>query len=118
MFGLKENTDLSFLNEKELIQVGIGFNDLVLYFEENIHISITSECEFEDQLSQNENIDDYKKSANLICSLLGSTICNVIGGINGTLELGFSNGCKLKICDDSEHYESYLIKSPFIQIIV
>jgi hypothetical protein len=51
-------------------------------------------------------------------TLLSATIDRFEGHANGTLELVFSNGCRLTILDSNSEYESYDITRPSQTIIV
>ena len=118
MYGLPKNIDLTFLIGKEVIQVSIGFNDLILHFSEEVIITITSECSYMDDKKKLITFDMYPESASLVCRLLGCVTDKVQSEENGTLILGFSNGCTFKIHDDSNNYESYQIKHPLGVITV
>lgn len=51
-------------------------------------------------------------------TLLGATIEKFAGHAKGTLELLFSNGCRLTILDSTGEYKSYDITRPGQTIIV
>ena len=118
MYGLPDNINLDFLKGKELLQVCVGFNDLILNFDENIVLSITSKCRYECSV-KSMDIDNYTSSASLICSMLGKKIIDASSKDGKHLVVKFDNECQLIIYDDSEYYESYLIKgSPNGDIVV
>lgn len=108
MYGLPANIDLSFLEGKELENVSIAFNSMVLNFDEPIRISITSLCRYKYD-GDFIDIDNYPSSASIICSLLGKKIIVANSEDGKNLRLQFDDGYSFIICDDSEHYESYLI---------
>jgi hypothetical protein len=118
MYGLPVDIDLDFLRGKELLQVCVGFNDLILNFEGNVAFSITSQCRYECN-GKSIDIDNYPSSASLICSMLGKKIIDANSIESKHLRLKLDNECHFIIYDDNEHYESYLIKgSPNGDIIV
>ena len=118
MYGLPKNIDLAFLLEKSLQQVCVGFNDLILQFDDDLGITITSECDYESKRDEVTRIEKYPLSASMICQLLGCSIVQAKGAEDGTLVLRFSNEDTLTIYDDSKEYESYQIKHREHLIIV
>ena len=110
MYRLPRNIDLDFLIEKELESVSIAFNSLVLNFDEPIRMTINSRCTYKLSTGYLIEIEDYPKEASLICKLLGKKIVKADGDEFGTLTLAFDNGDVFSVYDDSENYESYMIK--------
>jgi hypothetical protein len=112
MYSLPKDTDLSFLIKKQLHQVCIGSNDLILNFDGGeVRISIISECIFHDNSGEAILIDRYPANASVVCQLLGSTVMKQMRARGGkALLLEFSNGQSLEIIDDSDQYESFQIK--------
>jgi len=118
MYGLPINLDLKFFNEKELLQVCIGLNDMIINFEGSIGVSITSKCVYE-CAGEVLEIENYVLSANILCSLLGKKVTEAVNEDGKNLKLRFEGDCSLNIFDDSEHYESYvIIGAPEGEIIV
>lgn len=118
MYGLPKNIDLSHLLQRELLQVCIGFNDLILRFDERILITITGECSYITNDEVVTEIESYCQSANLFCRLLGNKILEVIAQESGNLSLKFSNRDILMLRNDSTQFESFVIESPSGNIIV
>jgi Family of unknown function (DUF6188) len=118
MYGLPKSIDLTFLNNLELFNVCIGFNDLILQFDEGVTLSITSECSYQTSERAIIKIDHFPEEANIICKLLGNKIIAAKGYESGTLELRFSNGDTFILYDDSKQYESYLIRRPGMPDII
>ena len=110
MYGLPKNTDLSFLLGKELQSVSIARHSLVINFDDDERITITSECTYQPNKGDTVQFENYPASASLICKLLGSSIVGARGAEDGSLALEFSNGDTFRIHDDSIQYESYQIK--------
>ena len=118
MYGLPKNIDLTFLLGKQLHQVCIGSNDLILKLDDHIIITVTSGCAYQSNNNETTSVEHYPTSASLICQLLDSSVVEAQGQENGTLSLKFSNCDTLIIYDDSKQYESYQIKHNERLIIV
>lgn len=110
MHGLAKEKDLSFLLERELLQVCVGVYQVILKFEGGIEISL--ECDY-------QVVPDLSSSpAASLLNLLGSRITNVEKSGNGGVVLGFSDRGTIRIHDSNKDYESYQIVTPEQQIIV
>lgn len=118
MYGLSIETDVSFLINRELIQVCIGLYQVILNFDESVSISL--ECDFE-HLFQNETLienNTLPTSASTLLKLLGAKISDINNQGNGNLELVFSNDSVLRIFDSNEDEESYQIVFDGKEIVV
>src|SRR5579863_6632751 len=106
MYGLKKEIDLSFLNDRELVQVAIGLYQISFRFDEDVAISVEAEFSYFD--GQAEWIWKPEPSAAQIAartvSLLGATIKTFEAQENGTLALVFSNGQRLILLDSNKKY--------------
>jgi len=112
MYGLSKDEKLDFLLEKELIQVAIGLNQVILNFYMDISIDIGGEF---NHLRNSRSLIKNKKlprSAISLVELLGAHITDIKNSGDGTLELLFSNGDRLQIFDSEKNYESYTITLP------
>jgi len=120
MNGLRKDTNLGFLNARELVQVAIGVYQIQFGFDENVTIYVESQFSYYD--GQKEWIWKPEPGAAQIAartvSLLGATIRNFDSQENGTLTLTFSNGGRLTLSDSSQEYESYQITRPGETIVV
>lgn len=118
MYGLTKNEDLSFLLEKELIQVCIGSHQSILRFCRDT--SICLECAFD--LSNLERVGDEscapRAGADSLPKLLGSRIINVVNRGGGELAITFSGGFTLTIYDSNSNTESYQISDSTRMIVV
>jgi hypothetical protein len=109
MYGLPDSTDLSFIKDKSLLQVCIGFNEVILNFDGNV--SITAQTDFAHTLN-GEITAVYKApipSASMLVRFLHQSVTRVSIQPPGTLILDFSNNEGLAIYDTSSEYESYQI---------
>jgi hypothetical protein len=120
MYGLKRDTDLSFLKGRELIQIAIGLHHISFRFDEDVAISIEGEFSYFD-LQAGWTWESESGAVHIAArtvSLLGATIRSFEGQENGTLILTFSNDHRLTIFDSSKEYESYDITRPGHTIVV
>jgi hypothetical protein len=97
MYGLPDHTDLSFIKDKALLQVCIGFNEVILNFDGNI--SITAQTDIAHTLN-GEITAVYKASiptAPMLVRFLHESVTRVSIQAPGTLVLQFSNNEGLAI---------------------
>jgi hypothetical protein len=111
MHGLPSNVNLDFFIKKTFLQMCIGANDLILNFDNDVSITVTSSIGCLDSTGKIHKGEDFLKIAPILGLLLNCTVVSVKGDKSGTLKLEFDNGGKLEIYDDSEQYESYIIKN-------
>ena len=120
MYGLSEDIDLSFLQDRELEHVTIGVYQVWFGFDKEVTISVESQFRYFD--GQRVWVWQPETGAAQIAaqtlSLLGAKIEKCQGHANGTLELTFPNGRLLTFLDPSSQYESYQITRPGQTIIV
>src|ERR1700744_159693 len=102
MYKLPDNIDLTFLVDRELLQVCFGLNVLILKFDESVIINIESKCRYLPSIGPIVEIDKYSQCANIICILLGYKIVEVNGYQTGELYAKFSNGDTFIIYDDND----------------
>jgi hypothetical protein len=125
MHGLPADTDLSFLVGAELVQVCIGYNEVVLHFlrPDNPtapYPSITIESEVR-LVYPNER--EFTSDAPLaigptLLPLLRIPITMASAVPPGTLRLQVSSGHVLDVIDAEEHYESYTVTNGNHVIVV
>ena len=109
MYGLPDTTDLSFIKNKALLQVCIGFNEIILNFDGNT--SITAQTDIA-HTSNGEITAVYKTCtpmAPMLVRFLHQSVTKVSIQAPGTLILEFSNDEGLAIYDASSEYESYQV---------
>jgi len=120
VYGLDKNTDLNFLNGREVTQVAIGVHQVQFAFDEDVTIYVEGGFSYFD----GKNVMVWKPEpgaadiASRTSALLGSRVDSFQGHENGTLTLEFSNGHRLTIPDSSKQYESYQITRPGTTIVV
>jgi len=120
VYGLGRDIDLSFLKGRLVEQVVIGVYQIAFGFDEDVRISVEGQFDYFD--GQRKWVWKPESGGSQIAAktvtLLGSTIMRFESQANGTLELFFSNGCKLTILDSSKEFESYDITRPGQTIVV
>jgi hypothetical protein len=120
VYGLRKDTNLSFLMGREVQQVAIGDYEIIFGLDGDIRISVESEFGYFD--GQREWVWRPEPGASLIAAhsatLLGATIQSYEGRANGTLVLAFPNGRRLTVLDSNKEFESYDITRPGQTIVV
>ena len=117
MYGLPKDINLDFFLNKQLINISIGYHSLILNFDDYLSITVSSAIKCIDPNGLSLKGEDFRNMASTLAFQLTHTVVSVEGKEDGTLKLAFDNGRIIEIYDDSEMYESYVIKNDE-QIIV
>ena len=118
MYGLASDTDLTFLQGKDLIQVRIGVHEVIVAFDNDITIMIQSDIVHK---IGNDIAACYRLPVSAMPALvrfLGTRVVTTTISPPGTLGLVFSNGETLELHDSSSQYESYHISHKAGLIVV
>jgi hypothetical protein len=118
MHRLPPDLDLSFFKDKPLLQVCIGANELILHFDDDVSITVTSRIAVRGPLERQDTYEDFSKAAPAVLSLLNDVVTMAEGDAAGTLALAFRSGICLEFHDTSDHYESYLVRHSDKTIVV
>ncbi|SRR5882724_5752541 len=118
MYGLDPDIDLSFLKNREVIQVAVGLYQIVFAFDGEITVSVEGRCERRSSSFSTVWIPDPFGDAAGMLSLLGQTVVEVQRHGRDVLELIFASGDHLLVFDDCKEYESYQITRPGETIVV
>lgn len=118
MNGLPPDLDLSFFENKTLIQVCVGFNELILVFEPRILVTVTSSIGYVHSHKRVDRFESFPVAASVVCQLLNRAVDSAAGTPDGTLRLEFSGGGHLELYDDSKQFESYVIRFGDTTIVV
>ncbi len=110
MHEIPQDVDLSFLEQKELVQVAVGLHQTILHFTDQVSILIEGTCRYRDQTGREINCGDSKTSAMILVPLLGHVLTRVVKKGKKSLELLFDEGQIIELDSDSEQFESYQIK--------
>jgi hypothetical protein len=118
LYGIPAETDLSFLRDKTLTQVGFGPWDLQLHFHEEItHITVTSTIGYaladgayaERSISPQEGVVPVHEDPCPLLRLLMKKVTDVSWTREGTLTLEFEGAARVQIYDNLGPYECYTI---------
>jgi hypothetical protein len=118
MYGLPRDTKLGFFNAKTLLQACFGVHELILNFEGDVSVTVTSSLGCVDSSGNVQQYDDFRQVAAAALALLNRAVLSADGDEAGTLTLRFDGGGILAIYDDSKEYESYTIKNGEQMIVV
>jgi hypothetical protein len=118
MYGLAENTDLSFLKGKQLLQVCIGCNEVILHFDRDLSINAQTDIGHSSGKVLSAVYKTPIAAAPVLVRFLHESVVNASVVLPGTLILEFSNGEGLEIHDASSQYESYQINYDGKTIVV
>lgn len=109
MRGLSKDTDLSFIQDKQLIQLALGQYEFQLVFEDHVRISIQSIVRLEKRDSYSEINPDNPQETKDLALLLGKRVSSVKIGDDGEITLYFEGECNVTIFDTNANIDSYLI---------
>lgn len=118
MHGLPKNVDLSFLLNKDLLQICIGQNETILNFDDGVSICIETEIHCESTDGTAITCTGASDVGSRLAAFLACSVVEATGQEDGTLRLKFSNGGSVEIRDNSKQYESYVIHHHDKEIIV
>lgn len=118
MFGLRADVDLTFLVGRTLEQVCFGLHDLILNFDAQTSILITSCIEIGSKSGELRRHTDFRDGAPGLLLFVDDVVTKANGSSDGTLTLDFGGGGSLIIYDDSRQFESYVIKAGQRTIVV
>ncbi len=110
MREIPQDIDLSFLEQKELMQVAVGLHQTILHFTDQVSILIEGTCRYRDQTGREIDCRDSKTSAMILVPLLGHVLTQVAKKDKKGLKLFFDEGQVIELDSDSEQFESYQIK--------
>lgn len=118
MYGLPKDVDLTFFSGRTLLQACFGVHDLILNFDGDVSLTVTSSVGCMASDGGIQQYDDFRQVALAVLALLNQTILSAEGDEAGTLTLRFDGGGVLAVYDDSNEYESYTIKNGGQMIVV
>lgn len=118
MYGLPRDINLGFFNGKELLQACFGVHDIILNFDGDVSVTVTSSLGCMGPGGSIQQYDDFRQASPAVLVLLNQTVLAAEGDEAGTLTLKFDGGGMLAIYDDSKNYESYTINNGGKMIVV
>jgi hypothetical protein len=110
MYGLPKDADLTFMVNRELLQVCVGSNEAILHFDDDLSITIMTTVRHEVSGRPTAVYEDSPASAAALVRFLGCRLLEIKGDEAGNMRMTFSNGETLEIRDEDPHYECYLIE--------
>ncbi len=118
MYGLSKDVDLGFMCGKILLQVCVGVNEIILNFDEDMSITVTANYSQIKKTGEKNDFNACPDGAIMLVGLLHRAIKDARGSPDGTLQMVFDNGESIVLYDNSQKYESYVIKYKGKQIVV
>ena len=118
MYGLPRDIDLGFFDGKTLLQVCFGLHDLILNFDGDVSVTVTSSLGCIDSTGELKPHDDFHQVSVELLHLINQSVQFAEGDEAGTLMLKFDGGGILAVYDDSEEFESYTIRNGRKTIVV
>lgn len=85
-------------------------HDLILNFDKNVSVTVTSSVGCTSPKGTIVNYDDFRQAAPDLMAMINHTVISAEGYEGGKLCLVFDGDKKLVLYDDSKDYESYTIK--------
>jgi hypothetical protein len=77
MYGLDTDVDLSFLRNREVIQVAVGLHQIVFAFDGEINVSVEGKCELRSSSRSTVWLREPSGDAASMLGLLGQTAVDV-----------------------------------------
>jgi hypothetical protein len=118
MYGLPRDVSLGFFEGKTLLQACFGAHDLILNFDGDVSITVTSSIGWASPDGLIQQYDDFCHGAPPVLDLLNQPVTAAAAVDAGTLRLQFADGSRLYVYDDSKEYESYTITNGDQMIVV
>jgi hypothetical protein len=107
IYGIPKDFPFEAFANEVIIQICFGQNDIIFRLDGLISILVTSPIIL-DQDVLNEH-EDVCRHAGRLLQLLHQKIDSVATDNGKDLKITFASGTTLTLCDDSEHYESYIV---------
>lgn len=118
MYGLPQDVSVGFFEGKVLLQACFGAHDLILNFDGDVNVTVSSSIGWAPLGGPIQQSDDFRHSALRVLDLLNQPVTSASAVDAGTLSLQFPDGSKLYVYDDSKEYESYTIRNGDQMIVV
>jgi len=110
MYGIPTDVDLSFFSNATLQQVCIGENEVILHFDSDIMVMVTSTICVTSADGLQTAFTDAKAGGATLLNLLGNAVRVAMAGTDGTLKLTWKGGDILEILDTWKEFESYTVR--------
>lgn len=117
MYGLSAATDLSFLHGRQVIQVCLGANDLLLHFFPGATIAVQTSITLS-RSGDSTRFEELPSAASALMQLIDRPVLATRVRPPGDLILTFEDDVVLEIHETSLHYECYQIRDGSRLIVV
>ncbi len=111
MYKLASKIDLDIFKDKVLIQACFGENEIILSFDPNLSVLLTSSISCISASGDVRRYKSLKESSTDLVKMLGFSTKYATGNEAGTLTVKFENEEAIEIYDDSDQFESFIIKN-------
>jgi len=118
MYRLPPGLDLSCFVGKTLVQICVGASDLIFNFDGELSVTLTSSLGCRRPGGRFRRHKDLVLGSRTAMGLLNKTVVSAEGLSDGTLRVHFVEDGLLEFYDDSDRYESYVIRSGDHLIVV
>lgn len=113
MHGMQASTDLSFLKNREVLQVAVGTFQTLLHLDGDVTLTLEGDCEV-----GTKRYGPGVETGRVLLDFIGGTVADV-GVVNERhLQMTFRDGRTLTLVESDEPAESYSIAGPGITIVV
>jgi hypothetical protein len=113
MYGLPEDVDLSFLVDREIVQVCVGKFQAIVNCDNDIALSIEG-----DFLVNGTHHGPGIEAGAVLVRLVGRVVVSAKSVEGRHLDIGLDDGSSLTVLDSSECYESFTISGHGVTIVV
>jgi hypothetical protein len=113
-----EGVDLSFLVGATLIQVAIGYHEVILHTEPRRSIMVASDVRVSTDSDEPRILDSARDIGVAFLPLLGQAIVQAVDASHGNLMLRWTDGTTTEILNTFPNYESFTITHPGGIIVV
>jgi len=119
MHGFSKSTSFSFLKGLTVEQVCLGQYQTWIHFDRSAGFSMEGQY-VHDIPTENRQIVQARSScgANELYRLLGQSVTDALVISDETLRIAFSNGDSLSLIDDTDQYESFVITSGQLSMVI
>ena len=107
-----ENTDIRFLEGREVLQIAVGLFQTIVHFDDDVSLSIEGQCKISDTIYE-PGIEAGSK----LLTRLGRTITAANSIDDRDLELSFDDGVTIRVVADPDESESFTLTAPGTTIV-
>jgi hypothetical protein len=109
MHGIPEHTDFSFMIGRELESLGVGLHSVSFAFDGDVHLTVEGAIEVVHGTEHANRYQSMRIAAVELLQFIGDRVVACAPISSRVLELTFERAPKLRLIDDDEHYESFVL---------